>query len=300
MDTIGSLGYFTGINNVDDAVRLAPMTVKLESAYKTAYQLTQANNVDIDNTYKIASRAGRTLLASAVDGHSLWSDGKACFYVDGTTFYQVMADFTTVVIRNVTPGLRMSYVVINDRVYYTNGAEFGFVKGMSNYASVNPGIEFKEPLPAGKFIDVFMGCIYMAVKNILYVSDPLCDYYDVRTGYRMFADDITMVRAVDLGIYVSDKKIWWLKGFANEDFERQDAYPEPAIPYTDIKFPSEWMGGKGGDVAVWTGLDGICVGDNNGDVNNLTREKYVMPQRSRGTAYLRDNNGVKHYVNSLY
>ena len=254
------LGYFLGINNVDDPVRLSHLPVRIATGgYKAAYPLTQARNVDIDNTYKLSSRLGRTKLISGVDAHSGWSEEEKGFFVDGDTLYQLQDDFSITTIRSgLTLGARMSYARFNDRVYYCNGYECGYVLNYENYTYKNPDLEFKKPLPAGKFINVFMGCIYTSVRNTLYISDPLCDYYDVRTGYRRFANDVTMIRSIDDGIYVADNQTWFLKGLSNEDFEKLDAYPYGVIPYTDMKAPAEWFGYETkGDIAIWTSWDGI-------------------------------------------
>ena len=289
---------FSGINNVDPPERIAPELVN----YEQIFPLTQAVNVEIDNTYKLSSRAGRTKLISGGDVHSVWADGKFAFYVDGGSLYQIQPDFTAVFIRSgLTLGMRMSYAVFNDKVYYCNGFQCGFVRNFTNYDYVDPQMDFKTPMPAGKFIDVFMGCIYTSVANYLYISDPLCDYYDVRTGYRIFAADIKMIRGLDLGVYVGDSKVWFLKGLSNEDFDKLDAYPESVIPHTDVKLPSEFLGVQAkGDVAIFTCNDGICYGDNSGNVVSLTKDRYVLPYHSNGAAFLRDINQVKHYINSMF
>ena len=109
-----------------------------------------------------------------------------------------------------------------------------------------------------------------------------------------------MIRAIDFGIYIGENKVWFLKGLSNEDFERFDVYPMAPIPYTDLRRPSEWFDmNTAGDVAVWTSQDGICVGDNNGNVTGWTRDKYVMSPHTEGAAYIRSIDQVKHYINAL-
>lgn len=55
---VQTLEKFLGINNVDSATRIKPEI--LDREYHL-YQLTQASNVDIDNSYAIVSRKGYTL-----------------------------------------------------------------------------------------------------------------------------------------------------------------------------------------------------------------------------------------------
>jgi hypothetical protein len=304
-DQINSLGYFLGINNVDDHMRMPPLPIRLGAGgFKAAYQLVEAMNVDIDNTYKLSTRPGYEELINGSDIHSLWSNGDKCFFVDGNILYRLQKDFSITAIRSdLTKNSRMSYAPANDRVYYNNGFECGYVKDFTNYSYMTVTREFKLPLPAGKLIAFYKGCLYVSVKNILYVSDPLCDYYDTRTGYRIFASDITMIRAVDDGIYISDSNdTWFLKGNGNEDFVKIHSDMSPAIIYSDVGVDGNSFGEKGveGNIAIWTSTAGICLGDNAGTVRNLTERRYFMPESGRGAAFIREINNTKHYINSLY
>ena len=290
---------FSGINNVDPATRLAPVIVD----HEYVYPVQQANNVDIDNTFQVASRPGYTEVKPGTDIHSMWSDGNIWLYVDGAVLYQMDEIYGTKIIRSdLTIGARISYAPWNDRVYYMNGYQKGYVKGGADYAFTNPSREFKEPLPAGQFIEYFMGCLYVAKDNILYQSDPLCDYYDIRTGYRIFKDRITLLRGINEdGIYVVDSETWFLKGKANEDFERENINPYPAIPFTDIVVNGKFVDdGIEGDIVIWTAENGICMGDGKGKVTNITEARYTFTARGRGTGFIRENGNIRHYINSLY
>jgi hypothetical protein len=195
----------------------------------------------------------------------------------------------------------MSYAPWNDRIYYTNEYQIGYIKNNVSYPVTDPIREFKMPLPAGQFVEYYMGCLYVAVNNILYISDPLCDYYDIRTGYKQFASRITLLRAVDEGIYVADDKTYFIHGKANEDFERKEVYPVRAIPFTDIRVTGKYIDdGLTGNVAMWTAENGICLGDNSGQVKNLTESRYTFTSHRQGTGFIREKNNVRHYVNSLF
>jgi hypothetical protein len=293
-----SVDKFSGIDNVSLANRMSPAPIN--HAY--VYPLQQATNVEIDNTFGISSRSGYTSVRAGTDIHSLWSDGTICLYVDGGTLYQMDSIYGRKSIRTgLTIGAKMSYDDFNDRVYYSNGYQIGYVSHETDHALVDPVREFKESLPAGQFIAEFMGCLYVAADKILYCSDPLCDYYDTRTGYRAFNSKITMLRPVDEGIYVSDEVVWFLKGKGNEDFDREEASPARAIPYTDVSISGSYIDdGLTGDVALWTGEDGICLGDNSGKVVNLTEARYTFTARSHGAGFIRENEGIRHYINTLY
>lgn len=293
-----SVDRFSGINNVDSAERLFPVSID----HRYVYPLREANNVEIDNTFKISSRSGYTSVQTGSDIHSMWSDNSTWLYVDGGTLYEMDVRYSATALRSeLTVGARMSYAVFNDRIYFTNGYEIGYVKANAANSLPAPDRAFKEPLPAGQLIEYFMGCLYVAKDDTLYISDPLCDYYDIRRGYRRFANKITLLRGVDDGIYVSDNKVWFMPGKGNEDFERKEAYPHKAIIYTDVMLPGSYISEQiSGNVAMWTGENGICLGDNSGGVLNLTEERYTFPARGRGTGFIRDSANVRHYINSLF
>ncbi len=89
--------------------------------------LALATNVDIDASGGLARRAGRTLKrAGAV--HSLWSDDTTALFVEDGALKQLNADYTATTLRaDLTPGLRMAYQKVNDRVYFSNGAQSGLL-----------------------------------------------------------------------------------------------------------------------------------------------------------------------------
>lgn len=297
--TSQTLAKFSGINNVDPATRLSPDIV----AHEYVYPLQQGSNIDIDNTFQLASRGGYTSVKTGTDIHSLWSHEDICLYADGVALLKLGTGYGTISLRTgLVLDARISYVPANDRIYYTNYYQIGFVKNDVDNGLPVPGREFKEPLPPGQFIEFFMGCLYVARDKILYISDPLCDYYDIRTGYRIFKDRITMLRHINEdGLYVADNAVWFIKGKANEDFDRQNVFPEKTIPYTDITVAGRYIDENlDGDIIMWTSEKGICMGDGKGNVTNITQSRYVFDARGRGTGFVREKENVRHYINSLY
>lgn len=293
---------FSGIDNVTPNTRL--ISERLPNGCPV-WPLQQAVNVYIDDAFRISSRPGRDELYVGTDIHSLWSDGRNCFFVDLTTFRRLLSvsPFQSLPLGSVAAGERMSYASCNNVVYWTNGVEIGYVDGNTSSALADPGTQFKQPLPPGQLIEYFRGCKYVARGKTLYISDPLSDFYDVRTGYKQFADPITLLRAVDTGLYVGDSVIWWVKGEGNDELARIEAYGHPAIIHTDLRTNGQNFGeGKhGGNVAIWTGKNGICLGDNSGLVVNMTESRYALSQEyAEGTGFVRDKGNVRHYLNSLY
>lgn len=301
IESFTKINRFSGINNVDPEYRLSPTIID----YKPHYPLREANNVEIDNTYGLSSRRGYTSVLSGTDIHSMWADeeGHWWVFVDGDFLYQLDSIYNPLLIRSgLQKGARMSYVPVIDRLYYTNNYQIGYIKADVDNGLPDPERAFKMPLPPGQHIEYFRGCLYVASGQELYISDPFCDYFDIRTGYRRFKSDIRMLRAVDTGLYISDDKIQFLSGYANEDFELKEAYPVPAIPFTDVVVNADFIGSEaGGKVLIFTSEDGICLGDESGKIINLTNTTYQFVKRGQGTAFIREHSGgVRHYINTLY
>ena len=129
-----SVDRFSGVNNVDEAYRLFPQIV---DRMWNVFPLREANNVLIDNTYALSSRLGygnSVLTGSSI--HSLWSDGKRCFFVDGATLYEMDIVYNKIVIRTVTPSHRMSFCGFQLNLGITNfndGKFCGYKKTIEYY-----------------------------------------------------------------------------------------------------------------------------------------------------------------------
>ena len=304
-----SLGYFTGLDNVTDPVRLATEVIQTPEGHKAAYPLVEAMNVDIDNSFAISSRSRLTELFTGANLHSFWANRKEtlCYFMDGSALYRLNSDCASgVKLVELSSNSRVSFAEFNDRVYLTNGVDIGYVKADTFNRIPEQTLEYKQPLPAGNFIGVFDSRLYVAVGTILFIGDVLADCYDTRYGFRVFDSDIRMLVSVDKGLYVSDKRMWFLHiGQPSEvdpiGLHRLPADSAPAIPYTGIQIDGGDIGETGleGIVGVWASESGICVGDNSGKVTSITGGKYVMSESSEGSAVMRDVNGVKHYLVTL-
>lgn len=237
--------------------------------------------------------------------HSLWSDKKLiAVFVDNGILYQLTPQYSKLALGAVG-NTRMSYAPWNDKIYMTNGVYIGYLLNGAMSTLSNPNIKYKMPLPAGKFITYFRARLYVAKGRVLYSSDALCDHYDIRTGFRVLENEITMLRAVDDGIYVSDGKTWFLvekRAFADDpgELRKEPALDSDAIPYTDVVINgSDLADGVAGNYLMWTSADGVCLGDSSGKVKNLTRARYAMAPCAVGGAVVRNINETVHYISVL-
>ena len=291
---------FLGINNVDDSFQLLPQ-IDVSRRFMRADMLI-LQNVDISNQYSISVREGNTLELPGTGIHSLWAEGDVCFFVSANSLYRLSTAYTSELLYSgLIVNTRMTYVKVNSRVYMTDNFFIGYYSSSAIFALPSPVQKYKLPLPAGKFIRYYRGCLYVARGKVLYISDALCDHYDIRTGYRVFSGDITLLEAVDNGLYVSDGSTWFITGKGADEFERQKVADEDAIPYTATVITGEDVGEEGisETVVFWVSTAGICVGMNGGKIKFITSGKYSIPSGNQGCSMVRKQNGQVHYVVTL-
>jgi hypothetical protein len=289
---------FTGQNNVDETYRL-PTGSDRQGRYLTDMAVLQ--NVDVDNQLAVETRVGSEKKLAGTGFHSLWASGEICLYVSGSSLCRLTKLYASeTLLSGLALGARMSYAEAYKRVYFTNGHHIGYYDGSAVYALPNPTQTYKLPLPAGRFIFYYQGRLYVAKGNILYISDALCDHYDIRDGFRVFGNDITMCGPVDSGIYVSDGKTWFIAGEVPGEFKRTEVLGVGSVPFTAVATTGEFIGdGASGNVLIWVSDDGICLGDNNGAVKLLTKTKYTIPSSAMGWAAIRRSGGEVHYIVTL-
>lgn len=109
---------FAGVRNDVAPERLAPSDLAL------------GDNVDLDQSGRLSRRAGYTQRVAGAT-HSLWADPaqEICLYVAGGALRQLAPDLTSAARLTLADGAaRMSYVRVNERVYFSNGVETGILE----------------------------------------------------------------------------------------------------------------------------------------------------------------------------
>jgi len=292
-----SFDRFSGMNNVDPSFRLP---ASRDNNWRLSSDMATIENLDIDNAMVLSTRLGSTLKISGSNIHSMWSDGDLdCLLVEHSILKRLTPQYSLITISEVGTN-RMSYCKWNSRVYLTNEKIIGYVTDNTLTAIPSPTKNYKLPLPAGKFIAYYRAHLYVAKGKVLYISDALCDHYDIRTGFKIFSEDITMIQPVENGIYVGAGGIYFLKGDEPDAMNKDKVFDADAIPYTNRSLTGEVVGdGVQGQCALWTSSDGVCFGDGGGNVKNLTRARYSMSDYGIGGSVVRNINGTVHYITVL-
>lgn len=91
-------------------------------------ELVSCQNLDIDNSERIQTRLGQTLLQDMPGSHSVWSFGTLCLFVCNATLYRLLPDLTTQVIKVLKSNAPMCFEFDSvGTAYYSNGIDLGRV-----------------------------------------------------------------------------------------------------------------------------------------------------------------------------
>jgi len=147
-----------------------------------------------------------------------------------------------------------------------------------------------EPPNGGSALCAFNGRIYMAVGNALMYSTPFSvEAFDVAEDFYQFEGRITSVLAVDGGLYVSADKLHFIGGDSPEDSVRITAYNARIIGASSSGFDD-------GNRAVFTTSLGICVGDGQGIVKNITEANVAYDFGLDTIGVIRHQDGMLQYI----
>lgn len=257
-----------GLNNVLPPERIPPG----EKSF-----LTTAQNLDIDDAHKGTLRGGYAdPVYRAAGTHSLFDYLGVVLFVEGPDLKRLNPDYSSEIVHSGVGDARMNYVGVPGRIYYTNESiieyyDMGLQKAVQ---FVEPNQTYKSIMKPGHMIEWFQGRLYVARGGELWASDPMAPHQtDTRRGFKQMGGYLTMIRAVQDGLYVSNgDKTFFLSGEFTE-MARRTVDEHPCILGTDVRVDGEFVGGKGfpGWVIVWATKTGMAVGPAGGEVIKVTK-----------------------------
>jgi hypothetical protein len=291
------IGTVSGVNNVTDPARLEP------------HQLVYAFNIDISDKGKPSRRAGTTKKVTPTGTiHSMWGDDKMCFYVENGVLKRLHEDYTSSTLRTGVANYHMSYVEVNDKYYYSNPSVIGYIENGVNTLFTNPTEDFRFiPLP-GQHIEYYNGRLYIARNETIWYTDV--NYFnqvDRRDNFIQFENEITMMQAVDDGIWVcvgdiNRQNTYFIQGAVVEDMTLRSFASYGCIEGSDVKIRDARKIGEGltGTAVMWASDGGICIGGNGGQFINITDGKFNTPNKRFGAGLFRDQDGLAQYITTLW
>jgi len=258
-------------------------------------ELAVAENVDVDDTGRPGTRKGWLYTVITSTTHSMFCEGGAWLCVIGDALTLVAEDLSTKALRNVTVGARMSYVQIEDRIYYANGREIGFVRDGVSIGWNKPATIFhlKDTTrvlsgpPTGSLLEYQKGRMLIAQSNVIWESEQYdVNAYNLVKGFVRMEGVVTMVKGVTDGVWVGTRnKVVFLKGSFSGDYRYELKGLFGVIPGTAVKVDGFLLGdGKIQEVGVlFVGKYGPCFGTSDGRLLPLSERKITVPNAVRGS-----------------
>jgi hypothetical protein len=146
------------------------------------------------------------------------------------------------------------------------------------------------------------GRTYTADGDTVYFSDTIEGIGIREYGKILEQFDSTVTMLVEMvdGLYVGTQdKVYYISGgdpmLGNLKMEEVHQYG--AVPGTCVKVENENVGvDSSGYSIIFLSHNGINIGDNSGNVKNVTTNIVAIPKCMTGTAHLRTRNNMTHYV----
>lgn len=259
---------------------------------ENSYECVRATNLDIDDSNSLQLRAGRELV-DADPCHSLYSDGTRNYGVWSDKLCLVGDDFVRTDL-GVTAG-QVEYCQAGSFLVYTDGTVIGTLDATAHVLPT-PTLPYKIAMPAGTSPTYYRGRLFVIVPDGIRMSDPTSPLRtDERRGFIPLKGVRFLAPTID-GIYAAtDKATYFLKGEGK--FEKIPVATYGAIPRT-LAFANgaKIKDGYPHPIPVWCGTTGVCLGLPNGQIQNITATKYLMPQASSGAGVVREAENLWYHA----
>lgn len=286
--------------------------------------LAIARNVDIDDVGQLRVRPGFERFDTAVCHSFRNIAGRALGVKDG-----VLGSFATD--RTFTPLATvgndpLSYAAVGDDIYASSVSWSGKISAtnvVSAWGVANDPGEWYSPVmtptdtlgavagrqlsapPLSAIIETYRGRAYLAVGKVLWVTELyLYDKIDRTKGYVQFEHDITLVVAVEDGLYVGTTQgLYFLKGAFSDGLVLQLVLASPVlrgsaawVPTTMVHPSARQQPLPEGQSVVLMTQAGVIAALDGGVVYNLTQTRVKLPALTAGAAHYRDDPGRSIYV----
>jgi len=282
-----AIKHILGIDNTSD---LATNRLRKDGIY-----FYSMNNMDIDDEGKAHRRGGYgSEVASGTAIRSLWANKDICLFLDGTNFMKLNTGYTTSpLIDGLSANDRFCYAENGNRVYFSNTEIIGYVD-ISNglpYAFPTPTENYKKKMVGGQILEFYNSRLFAAHGSNLFFSDAtIPTRIDQRKNAIAFKSRITMVKAVDDGIYVSDSdRVYFEYGRSPiSEFVEIPKLDFPAIEGMSVScFRKDKPTEK---IAYWLAADGyVYAGHNKGVVTRVQKGLYKKTGLTFGSAIVRNS-----------
>lgn len=153
--------------------------------------------------------------------------------------------------------------------------------------------QFMQPPPPGQLLEYLQGRIFIASGSNVYFTEPLrYGCYDPEANFYMAQQRVTLLRAVNDGLYIGADTTVFVTQAGTEE-----ALRTPVVPYSAVEGAAMTL--PDGVSVMWLSDRGFIVGGNGGQIKPVTEATIAMPMYAFGCMGLIENDGHKHAVTIL-
>lgn len=299
------LDQFPGLNTVSDLYAFG------------LSGLTQADNVDLSQDGNISRRPGRTKVYTGVI-QAAWGDGQDFLFVEGNVLKQLNVDYSATEIVSLIIPPTVLYVLRSamNKLFWSTGQEHGVIEAGVNRGWITEDDNYwsgttdadvladelhQDPMPIGKQMVEYAGCIWVVVGDMIIYTNPYSETTDLRENFIPVGEEITNFGAVSDGLFITTlTRSYFYAGRNPAEMTVVQQALFGAIPDTMLQVDGRILG-EGQDTLglLWASSRGICVGLPNGALINVTKQQIKELSGVRGAALLRELNGQQHYITVL-
>jgi hypothetical protein len=269
-------------------------------------ELAQAVNVDVDAFRRISRRPGAKATACDVPAHSIYSILDTTLFVSDYQLCKLEDDYSYTVLATLDSDARMSFLYLNDLIYFSNGVDKGIYSITENdiyeweageYFGPRTDREFLSP-PPGEILEFYHGRIHIAEGSVLWFTEPFgYNWVDYSENYYVLPSRITMLRAIDDGLYIGTTTgVHFLRGDASGLLQVSAGH---VVRGTDVlchkeDIQTDLVEGirHSGPCVICASSEGILFLGRDGYVKNLTGKRIEYPVQSQGAAYVYEGKYV--------
>lgn len=251
------------------------------------------DNVDIDDNGKPHRRDGYSdAIYNGGTVRSLWANDKICLFADGTHFKTLNSwNVVTNLIDGIDATDKFCYVEHGSLVYFANSLIIGYINAdtATPHPFSDPAQTHKAKMVGGQVLEFYNSRLYAANGCNLFFSDAtIPTRMDIRKNVIAFPNRITMVKAVDDGIYVSDSNyVYFVAGSDPiSDFRQRKVLDVPAIEGMSVT--AKVKGKVTKETIYWMTKKGIYAGYNSGVIGVQQAGLFSVDGLQSGTAIIKD------------
>jgi len=285
------------LNNRQKATRLGKIPPSDNPILTT---LTLAENIDIDNNGEVSIRDGRELVLAG-SPHSFWvhpQDDQIGYFVENSVLKKLNTDLTATTVTTLNSNSRLDYELVNSEIVVSNGVDLGWLKE-TTYDPFSPPVleQFEVATPAGQYIALHKGCLYVLKGSILYVTKPhKIEVMDSRYCTFPMAGYGRMLGAVEDGVWIAtEKEVGFIHGKSVDGLEYEhitDSVPADGC----FEMITEEGEEEVESFILWASPEGFCKGTSGAKYTNKSFKDCTLPGGEYGSFFTRFNNGIRQYI----